>query len=217
MKNDELDTNVKSKLELNITKEDVLEVLIVEKEQEYKRELEIIYGVLDNNEKELEASEAKLRSIIINKHKLKEEDAFSMLTNDYSAEAKVDIIQYDMARLSTIKRPDLARKKRVTVQHNMLTISSQINVKRKVEQDGFCGQLIKTIEMSILSKPLQKELAKYNDVYIRGKQLLADQSGVEYKILILEHDRSIKSNLVKKIVNASDVSLLLLGESTKKD
>lgn len=209
----ELDTQVKSKLDLTINKEDVFTVLIAEREEEYKKEL------VEKQEKQKlyqeRADEAfnDMLVAIAKQGNVKVDELNRTITQSgYGKKDTYSISRYNIDRLEGVKRPDLARNKKHNMQYNKLKLCLSTTATKHIKtKDGFEGNLSKQVKIEH-TEYLKKLCAEYNRCMKYVHKFEAEESEVRYKIITLEFDKSIKSAFLKKVVNTTDYSTLLLGK-----
>jgi len=214
MKKKELVTNVNSKLDFTITKDDILLVLLSDKEQELKKELEVIELSIKSQETTLNKLKSHIEDVIRKDLSLKKDDKFDILTTNYNqCEHYVEYALYDINRLSQMKNPSLVKDKKIRQRQPLYSLHNKVVVSRKLNKDGFEGTLTKIFKID--TTKYKGFLDNFNELYKQSKLLNEELSYCQYQLLILDTDKSIKSNLIKKIVNTSDYSKLFLESKEK--
>lgn len=213
-KNDKLTTDVKSKLDFTITKDDILLVLLSDKEEELKKELEVAEINFKLKNVEIDGFKLQLEEFIRKDLSLKKSDKFDFLTYDYNSKELFEVPMYDVERIQNLKNPALARNKKYIMRSNPYKLHKTLIVTREYSnKEGFKGELVKKFEME-LSK-YKNLLDQLNGLFKQSLLLQSEVSHCEYKLLILDTDKSVKSNLIKKIVNTSEYSQLFLETGDK--
>ena len=95
----------------------------------------------------------------------------------------------------------------------LYSLHNKVVVSRKLNKDGFEGTLTKIFKID--TTKYKGFLDNFNELYKQSKLLNEELSYCQYQLLILDTDKSIKSNLIKKIVNTSDYSKLFLESKEK--
>lgn len=222
-----VDVRTNAQLELKVTKEDVLNVLLEKKENELVEAIEKLTVTKDENEE--------------NSKQLKEDFVLSVVDKDFtkyehhygSYERTVDDIWgsitsdkfnsydvYDIRHLNTVKNPTRVKEK----QTRALTYIYEINTKcnntfrytliNEIEAtDGWQGKLYKKVEQKLTKSQIKdlkiviKKINAFNEAYKNDDIALAT---LEYELLTLDTNRSFRNKLTKTIIANADLTQLLL-------
>lgn len=208
METPELKTAVKSNIDFAITKDDILTVLLSEKEQKYNAIIEKKNKEIEDYSEKLTLSKNNIYDAIKTQYNLKKSDIINKtIKEDYSN--KIEYNVYDIGRLEGLKNPKLAKNKKFKKGFMLIKMSADIEIMRDYKtKDGFAGTLRKVI--TIDSDNYKHLISECNKIIKKLAKAEEEVSEYEYKVLILDTDKSIKSSLIKKIVNTSDYSTLLL-------
>jgi hypothetical protein len=210
MKNKELDlkTILNSKIDFTITKEDVLNILISEKEQQLSDTIDSIEKKIVENKEEIKKLKEKIISVFKKKEKLG--DDISIRNEFFYSKYHNDVYTYfDIQRLETLKNP--SRAENITRQNNYISFCFRTDIicYKHFEKDGFEGELTKIIVLKP-TREMNSLLEKINLIDRENKNLFIKSCELKYKRLCLDTDKSLRSEFIKKIVNTTDLKTLLI-------
>lgn len=222
-----VDVRTNAQLELKVTKEDVLNVLLEKKENELVEAIEKLTVIKDENEE--------------NSKQLKEDFILSVVDKDFteyehnygSYERTLDDIWrsitsdkfnsydvYDISHLNTVKNPTRVKEKKVRT----LTYTYEINMScdntfrytlmNEIEAtDGWQGKLYKKVEQKLTKSQIKdlkiviKKINAINEAYKNDHIALAT---LEYELLTLDTNRAFRNKLTRTIIANADLTQLLL-------
>ena len=210
----ELDTQVNSKLDLTINKDDVLTVLISEKEEEYKAQLEEKRVKIDLYKERAEEARKDIHATVAKDCNVDVAELSYILEQVHlkNEHQRHEVKMYDIRHLEGAKRPDLARNKMCIVRSNKYKLVESTKCQKDITtKDGFTGTVYKQVKIKT-TDALKKLVAEYNRCNGYVLKFEAEEAEVLYLLMTLEHDKKIKAAFIKKVVNTSDFSALLLDK-----
>jgi hypothetical protein len=209
------EVQVNASIDFTINKDDVLTVLMSEREEQMQAEIDAYDEKIKQAGKTLDEIINQIKDMFRKQHKLQPDDEFQdrMLDNYRRSEREYKGIElYDIDYLSTLTNPSRAKRKKRTEHYADLVMTSHVYVERYVKtDDGFTGRLEKKIEIKN-TKKYQPLIDKYNQVRDDQYKLREAQSQLEYDLITLDSNKSVKASLVKKIVNTTDFKQFLLDK-----
>lgn len=226
----ELTTEVNSKLNLDLTKDDLLTVLISEEENKIQAEIDELEEKIKKFDNRRDMSSViynQWKDYFFEKLDIKSTKAITVeirfhsdhksLLNDYGDYIEYEV--YDIRRLEGLKNPARASNKKYHSSARQFKVNKEcksitiIQSKDYKSKDGFEGTIHKSKIVSLTKthmKEVNKIVNEYNDSlqeYVNNKVKLSE---LQYKLLTLDTDKNIKAAFIKKIVNTSDYTSLLL-------
>ena len=214
--------SVSTQIDFTVNKEDVMTVLMADKEDEMQ-------GLIDAKNVEIaslktKAKEAKETLINAIKEQLgieKGDHIDSLINNgnyDYSKSEYIEPILsvkiFGINRLSELKNPKTAKNKSNSRSVYPSTMAEDIRINRDVEIDGFRGTLTKRVTPK-LNAAINKLMKARDEAAIALFKAKEEVSQMEFNLLILDTDKSVKAALIKRIVNTSDFKGFLLDMPSK--
>ena len=220
--------NTNAQLELKVTKEDVLNVLLEKKENELVEAIEKLTAIKDENEKNSKQVMEDFILSIVDKEFTECEHyyakdlrsrvryAWEHLTSyDFNG---YDV--YDIRHLNTVKNPTRVKEKKV----HTSTYTYKVNMRgdntfayhliKEVEDlNGWEGTLNKRVEQKLTKDQIKdlkiaiKKINAFNEAYKNDHIALAT---LEYELLTLDTNRAFRNKLTKTIIANADLTQLLL-------
>lgn len=197
-------------IDVKINKEDVFELLVAEREQELEAQIELL-------ETEIEELKEKEEEVIddINKKIL---DGQPKGTEFYHHKRRTifhDSLKnetfYNVERLGDYKdpwkyrnHPAIKWEKTVKVK---CSITEYLDLTLDYELDGFKGTLSKRLEID--AKEYTGLVSKYSKLINKRLELEYQLNKYQYELVLLPHNRTIKSQFLKKVLKKDDVKALL--------
>ena len=224
-----VDVRTNAQLELKVTKEDVLNVLLEKKENELVEAIEKLTVIKDENEKNSkQVMEDFILSIVdkeftecdhyYNRNNL--EGAVKYVWDELTTYKLNSYYVYDIGHLNTVKNPTRVKEKQVrtsvhtyemcTTRHN--TFSYHL-IKDVENLDGWEGTLNKRVEQKLTKDQIKnlkvaiKKVNAFNEAYKNDHIAL---STLEYELLTLDTNRAFRNKLTKTIIANADLTQLLL-------
>lgn len=210
-----LETTTNSRLDLVINKEDIIAILISEKEEQIKHEINITKNTIIGDQevikqlKEAIHNEIAQQCGVLNLLKSGKCTIDNVLNSDYSKEFFFE--HYDVSHLSQLKRPDLSSDRLRTIRHLGYKFNNKTYVYRDITtKEGFSGRLQK--EVSLTKNPkLDKLLDELNKADFKMGESKQQLNRLEYELIMVDHDKTIRAEILKKVLNTTDYKTLLLG------
>ncbi len=223
-----VNVNTNAQLELKVTKEDVLNVLLEKKENELVEAIEKLTAIKDENEKNSKQVMEDFILSIVDKEFTECEHyyakdlrsrvryAWEHLTSyDFNG---YDV--YDIRHLNTVKNPTRVKEKKV----HTSTYTYKVNMRgdntfayhliKEVEDlNGWEGTLNKRVEQKLTKDQIKdlkiaiKKVNAFNEAYKNDHIALAT---LEYELLTLDTNRAFRNKLTKTIIANADLTQLLL-------
>ncbi len=223
-----VNVNTNAQLELKVTKEDVLNVLLEKKENELVEAIEKLTAIKDENEKNSKQVMEDFILSIVDKEFTECEHyyakdlrsrvryAWEHLTSyDFNG---YDV--YDIRHLNTVKNPTRVKEKKV----HTSTYTYKVNMRgdntfayhliKEVEDlNGWEGTLNKRVEQKLTKDQIKdlkiaiKKINAFNEAYKNDHIALAT---LEYELLTLDTNRAFRNKLTKTIIANADLTQLLL-------
>lgn len=224
-----VNVNTNAQLELKVTKEDVLNVLLEKKENELVEAIEKLTAIKDENEKNSKQVMEDFILSIVDKEFTECEHyyakdlrsrvryAWEHLTSyDFNG---YDV--YDIRHLNTVKNPTRVKEKKV----HTSTYTYKVNMRgdntfayhliKDVEDlNGWEGTLNKRVEQKLTKDQIKdlkiaiKKVNAFNEAYKNDHIALAT---LEYELLTLDTNRAFRNKLTKTIIANADLTQLLLN------
>ena len=198
-------TEVNSKIDLTLTKEDVLTVLMHEKEEELNNELEVLIKKREVVKEEIKDLIKSTEAAVIKKYK--GDVVHSLFYNDYNNCIRFSF--YNIGRLENLKNPKTAKDKMYSEQCYSFSFGKNIEIGKVVKNDGFEGVITKNVSSSSFPASIKSAIGKLDKLQAKSIKLKIEIADFQYQLLILDTDRSIKAKLIKQIVKTTDFKLLL--------
>ncbi len=220
--------NTNAQLELKVTKEDVLNVLLEKKENELVEAIEKLTVIKDENEKNSKQVMEDFILSIVNKEFTECEHYYAkdlrsrvryawehLTVYDFNG---YDV--YDIVQLNTVKNPSRVKQKKV----HTSTYTYKVNMRgdntfayhliKEVEDlNGWEGTLNKRVEQKLTKDQIKdlkiaiKKINAFNEAYKNDHIALAT---LEYELLTLDTNRAFRNKLTKTIIANADLTQLLL-------
>jgi len=220
--------NTNAQLELKVTKEDVLNVLLEKKENELVEAIEKLTAIKDENEKNSKQVMEDFILSIVNKEFTECEHYYAkdlrsrvryawehLTVYDFNG---YDV--YDIVQLNTVKNPSRVKQKKV----HTSTYTYKVNMRgdntfayhliKEVEDlNGWEGTLNKRVEQKLTKDQIKdlkiaiKKINAFNEAYKNDHIALAT---LEYELLTLDTNRAFRNKLTKTIIANADLTQLLL-------
>lgn len=223
-----VDVRTNAQLELKVTKEDVLNVLLEKKENELVEAIEKLTIIKDENEKNSKKVIEDFVLSIVNKefteHQHYHNGSYKYAINDvWSAITQYDYNGYnvyDIRHLNTVKNPTRVKEKKVRTS----TYTYEVNIKRDntftytltkdvEDPNGWEGNLHKVVVQKLTKGQIKdlkiaiKKVNAFNEAYKNDHIALAT---LDYELLTLDTNRAFKNQLTKTIIANADLTQLLL-------
>ena len=221
--------NTNAQLELKVTKEDVLNVLLEKKENELVEAIEKLTAIKDENEKNSKQVMEDFILSIVDKEFTECEHyygkdlrsrvryAWEHLTSyDFNG---YDV--YDIRHLNTVKNPTRVKEKKVHTSTYTYKVDMRggntfsYNLTKEVEDsNGWEGTLCKRVEQELTKDQIKdlkiaiKKVNAFNEAYKNDHIALAT---LEYELLTLDTNRAFRNKLTKTIIANADLTQLLLN------
>ena len=223
-----VDVRTNAQLELKVTKEDVLNVLLEKKENELVEAIEKLTVIKDENEKNSKQVIEDFILSIVDKEFTECEHyyakdlrsrvryAWEQLTvYDFN---KYDV--YDLIHLNTVKNPSRVKQKKVHTSTNTYKVNMRDDntfayhlIKDVEDLNGWEGTLNKRVEQKLTKDQIKdlkiaiKKVNAFNEAYKNDHIAL---STLEYELLTLDTNRAFRNKLTKTIISNADITQLLL-------
>lgn len=224
-----VDVRTNAQLELKVTKEDVLNVLLEKKENELVEAIEKLTVIKDENKKN---SKQVIKDFILsivgkefteynhyyNRNDL--EGAVKHVWDDLTSYDFNGYDVYDIRHLNTVKNPTRVKEKKVHTSVHTYQISTRRDntfayhlVKEVEDLDGWEGTLNKRVEQKLTKDQIKdleiaiKKVNAFNEAYKNDHIAL---STLDYELLTLDTNRAFRNKLTKTIISNADLSQLLL-------
>jgi len=220
--------NTNAQLELKVTKEDVLNVLLEKKENELVEAIEKLTAIKDENEKNSKQVMEDFILSIVDKEFTECEHyygkdlrsrvryAWEHLTSyDFNG---YDV--YDIRHLNTVKNPTRVKEKKVHTSTYTYKVDMRGDntfayhlIKDVEDSDGWEGTLNKRVEQKLTKDQIKdlkiaiKKINAFNEAYKNDHIALAT---LEYELLTLDTNRAFRNKLTKTIIANADLTQLLL-------
>ena len=223
-----VNVNTNAQLELKITKEDVLNVLLEKKENELVEAIEKLTVIKDENEKNSKQVIEDFILSIVDKEFTECEHYYNKDIRSRVKYAWEELTVYDFNRydvydiihLNTVKNPSRVKQKKVhtstyTYKVNMRgdnTFTYHL-IKGVEDSNGWEGQLHKRVEQQVTKEQIKdlkiaiKKVNAFNEAYKNDHIAL---STLEYELLTLDTNRAFRNKLTKTIISNADLTQLLL-------
>lgn len=223
-----VDVRTNAQLELKVTKEDVLNVLLEKKENELVEAIEKLTIIKDENKKNSKQLIEDFVLSIVNKefteHQHYHNGSYKNAINDvWSAITQYDYNGYnvyDIRHLNTVKNPTRVKEKKVRTS----TYTYEVNIKRDntftytltkdvEDPNGWEGNLHKVVVQKLTKGQIKdlkiaiKKVNAFNEAYKNDHIALAT---LDYELLTLDTNRAFKNQLTKTIIANADLTQLLL-------
>jgi len=220
--------NTNAQLELKVTKEDVLNVLLEKKENELVEAIEKLTAIKDENEKNSKQVMEDFILSIVDKEFTECEHyyakdlrsrvryAWEHLTSyDFNG---YDV--YDIRHLNTVKNPSRVKQKKVHTSTYTYKVNTRGGntfayhlIKDVEDLNGWEGTLNKKVEQKLTKDQIKdlkiaiKKVNAFNEAYKNDHIALAT---LEYELLTLDTNRAFRNKLTKTIIANADLTQLLL-------
>jgi hypothetical protein len=223
-----VDVRTNAQLDLKVTKEDVLNVLLEKKENELVEAIEKLTIIKDENKKNSKQLIEDFVLSIVNKefteHQHYRNGSYKNAINDvWSAITQYDYNEYDVydiRHLNTVKNPTRVKEKKVRTS----TYTYEVNIKRDntfaytltkdlEDPNGWEGNLHKVVDRKLTKDQIKdlkiaiKKINAFNEAYKNDHIALAT---LDYELLTLDTNRSFRNQLTKTIIANADLTQLLL-------
>ena len=223
-----VNVNTNAQLELKVTKEDVLNVLLEKKENELVEAIEKLTVIKDENEKNSKQVIEDFILSIVDKEFTECEHYYNKDIRSRVKYAWEELTVYDFNRydvydiihLNTVKNPSRVKQKKVhtstyTYKVNMRGDNTfAYNLIKDVEDsNGWEGTLNKRVEQKLTKDQIKdlkiaiKKVNAFNEAYKNDHIAL---STLEYELLTLDTNRAFRNKLTKTIISNADLTQLLL-------
>ena len=210
-----LETTTNSRLDLVINKEDIIAILISEKEEQIKHEINITKNTIVGDQevvkqlKEAIHNEIAQQCGVLSLLKSGKCTIDSVLNTDYSKEFFFE--HYNVNHLSQLKRPDLSSDRLRTIRYLSYKFNNKTYVYRDITtKEGFSGRLQKEVILTKNPK-LDKLLDELNKADFKMAESKQQLNRLEYELIMVDHDKTIRAEILKKVLNTTDYKTLLLG------
>ena len=210
-----LETTTNSRLDLVINKEDIIAILISEKEEQIKHEINITKNTIVGDQevvkqlKEAIHNEIAQQCGVLSLLKSGKCTIDSVLNTDYSKEFFFE--HYDVSHLSQLKRPDLSSDRSRNIRYLGYKFNNKTYVYRDITtKEGFSGRLQKEVILTKNPK-LDKLLDELNKADFKMGESKQQLNRLEYELIMVDHDKTIRAEILKKVLNTTDYKTLLLG------
>jgi hypothetical protein len=223
-----VNVNTNAQLELKVTKEDVLNVLLEKKENELVEAIEKLTVIKDENEKN---SKQVMEDFILSIVDKEFTDCEHYYAKDLGSRVRYaweeltsydfnNYDVYDIRHLNTVKNPTRVKEKKVhtsTYTYNVdmrggNTFVYQL-VKEVEDLNGWEGTLTKRVEQKLTKDQIKdlkiaiKKVNAFNEAYKNDHIAL---SNLEYELLTLDNNRAFRNKITKTIIANADLTQLLL-------
>ena len=223
-----VNVNTNAQLELKVTKEDVLNVLLEKKENELVEAIEKLTVIKDENEKNSKQVTEDFILSIVDKEFTECEHYYNKDLRSRVKYAWEELTVYDfngydvydIIHLNTVKNPSRVKQKKV----HTSTYTYKVNmrgdntftytlIKDVEDSNGWEGQLRKRVEQQLTKEQIKdlkiaiKKVNAFNEAYKNDHIAL---STLEYELLTLDTNRAFRNKLTKTIIANADLTQLLL-------
>lgn len=224
-----VDVRTNAQLELKVTKEDVLNVLLEKKENELTEDIEKLTVIKNENEKNSEQVVKDFILSIVGKDFTEHnhyysrndiENAIRYVWDDLTDYEFNSYYVYDIGHLNTLKNPTRVKEKQVRTSvrtYKMKTRRSNTFsyhlIKEVKDLDGWSGTLDKKVKKKLTKqqiKDLQIAIKKVNTFHEAYKNNHIALCNLEYELLTLDTNRAFRNKLTKTIIANADLTQLLL-------
>jgi hypothetical protein len=225
-----VDVTTNAMLDLKVTKEDVLSVLIQEEEDRLNAELKIEESNLNKlEEKEKVCYEQIAEVVYSNKgfngslDAMKEVYTSEFMGKQYmKTNHKVDrksIKTYEMNRLEGLAHPEKSTQKYTYLYATSMMFNENAEAstyrmnKDYTDAEGFSGVLHKSIKITLTDderRKIKTIINKFNKLAIPRIECMHEINELSYRILTLDSDRKFKNKLTKTILKSADLNKLFL-------
>lgn len=223
-----VNVNTNAQLELKVTKEDVLNVLLEKKENELVEAIEKLTVIKDENEKNSKQVIEDFILSIVDKEFTKYEHYYNKDLRSRVRYAWEQLTAYDFNRydvydiihLNTVKNPSRVKQKKVHTSTNTYKVNMRddntfaYTLLQDIEDsNGWEGQLHKRVEQQLTKEQIKdlkiaiKKVNAFNEAYKNDDIAL---STLEYELLTLDSNRAFRNKLTKTIIANADLTQLLL-------
>lgn len=223
-----VNVNTNAQLELKVTKEDVLNVLLEKKENELVEAIEKLTVIKDENEKNSKQVMEDFILSIVDKEFTECEHYYNKDLRSRVKYAWEELTVYDfngydvydIIHLNTVKNPSRVKQKKV----HTATYTYKVNmrgdntftytlIKDVEDSNGWEGRLNKRVEQKLTKDQIKdlkiaiKKVNAFNEAYKNDHIAL---STLEYELLTLDTNRAFRNKLTKTIIANADLTQLLL-------
>lgn len=226
-----VDVTTNAMLDLKVTKEDVLSVLIQEEEDRLNAELKDAEKHFDDLTEKVKQHEKEIASVVYNNEAFKgfyEEISTQYgyvhmrnqyVVKDYNKKDLRSLKIYDMNKLEGLVNPQKSNSKFTYVHEQHDKLDDYIEnlkfplIKDYKDADGFSGTLRKTFIVSLTpaeKKKIKLIINKLNKLSFPLLELKQSINELSYRILTLDSDRRFKNKLTKTILKSADLNKLFL-------
>ena len=223
-----VNVNTNAQLELKVTKEDVLNVLLEKKENELVEAIEKLTVIKDENEKNSKQVMEDFILSIVDKEFTKYEHYYN---KDLRSKVRYTWEQltiynynsyhvYDIRQLNTVKNPTRVKEKKTSNSVHVYEVNTRSDnsfdytLLQDIEDlNGWEGQLHKRVEQQLTKEQIKdlkiaiKKVNAFNEAYKNDDIAL---STLEYELLTLDSNRTFRNKLTKTIIANADLTQLLL-------
>jgi len=220
--------NTNAQLELKVTKEDVLNVLLEKKENELVEAIEKLTAIKDENEKNSKQVMEDFILSIVDKEFTECEhyyakDLGSRVRYAWEYLTSYDFNGYDVyniIQLNTVKNPTRVKEKKVHTSTYTYKVDTRSGstfayhlIKDVEDLNGWEGTLNKKVEQKLTKDQIKdlkiaiKKINAFNEAYKNDHIALAT---LEYELLTLDTNRAFRNKLTKTIIANADLTQLLL-------
>ena len=226
-----VDVTTNTVLDLKVTKEDVLNVLMQEEEDRLNAELEIEEGNLKKLEEKENDCYEQIAEVVYNNEAFKNsldavKETYSssylqkqFMISDYKADRLTSLKAYDIDRLEHLTHPEKSTQKYTYLHASARIFNEAANgctyriTKEYTDAEGFSGNLNKSFKVTLTGDEVKKIKAiinKFNKLAIPRVEYMQKINELRYRILTLDSDRRFKNKLTKTILKSADLNKLLL-------
>ncbi len=225
-----VDVTTNAMLDLKVTKEDVLSVLMQEEEDRLNAELEIEESNLKKLEEKEKVYYEQIAEVVYSNEAFKNDldvikETYTSdfmkrqyMTINHKADRK-SIKTYDMDRLEDLAHPEKSTQKYTYLYAAISKFNENGDgctykmSKEYTDAEGFSGVLKKSIEVTLTSderRKIKTIINKFNKLVVPRIEFMSKINELRYKILTLDSDRKFKNKLTKTILKSADLNKLFL-------
>tara|TARA_B100001287_G_C22619002_1_gene499037 strand:+ start:56 stop:760 length:705 start_codon:yes stop_codon:yes gene_type:complete len=224
-----VDVRTNAQLELKVTKEDVLNVLLEKKENELVEAIEKLTVIKNENEKNSKQVIKDFILSIVGKEFTEHnhyysrndlESAIKYVWDDLTGYEFNNYSVYDIRHLNSVKNPTRVKEKQIHASVRTYEMSTRPGnifsyhlIKEVEDLDGWSGTLDKRVEQKLTKQQIKdlkiaiKKVNAFNEAYKNDHIAL---STLEYELLTLDTNRAFRNKLTKTIIANADLTQLLL-------
>ena len=214
---------VNTTVDIKINKEDVFQLILVEKEEAIKADLLVMKTNLDalkktyqENMRNIEAEVIKDNTfgVSVSPSDMKSTHMFEDIEDEQICYLKNDgpdiytLKNLDrLAEVANPMKPGRSHNFDVHFIKNKITLCNECSIYYEQDIKGFTGTLRKSIK--IKKSPYSKKIAKLNIIKNKIRILGQEENELKAYLIKLPFDKTLKTAFLKKIIKSKDITKLL--------